>query len=131
MAQRWMEMAREGKEVWSGPERGPASCSAPHARRAAQRRYDDLWDAADCGDVDAVRRMLADGAGVGQRPGEESAACLREACSCEMWRGGRGWRGRCGYGAAAQHAARAVYAARETWGGGGVRGGGGGVLSRR
>ena len=36
-----------------------------HAR-AAQGRPGNLWDAADCGDVDAVRRMLADGADVEQ-----------------------------------------------------------------
>jgi hypothetical protein len=34
---------------------------------AAQGRHDDLWSAADCGDVGAVRRMLADRADVDQR----------------------------------------------------------------
>ena len=37
-----------------------------HAR-AAQGRPGSLFDAANCGDVDAVRRMLADGADIEHR----------------------------------------------------------------
>ena len=35
-------------------------------RALVQGQHEDLWDAADCGDVDAVRRMVADGADVEQ-----------------------------------------------------------------
>jgi hypothetical protein len=39
---------------------------------AVQGRHENLFWAADCGDLDAVRRMLADRADVDQRPASVS-----------------------------------------------------------